>query len=121
LESLDHLQRCLALFSVVAWRILYATMLARNLPDLPATALLETSEWQALYCRIHHTTTLPAQVPPLAEVVHWIATLGGYLRRKAAGPPGVTVLWRGLQALAQLTAMYQVFRPPTPSWAKCGQ
>jgi hypothetical protein len=120
LESLDHLQRCLTLFSVVAWRILYATMLARSLPHLPATALLEASEWQALYCRIHHTTTLPAQVPTLAEVVRWVATLGGYLGRKADGPPGVTVLWRGFQALAQLTAMYQVFRPPTPSWTNVG-
>lgn len=116
LESLDHLQRCLALFSVVAWRILYATLLARSLPDLPATALLEESEWQALYCRIHHTTTLPAQIPTLAEVVRWIATLGGFLGRSADGPPGVTVLWRGFQALAQLTAMYQVFRPPSRLW-----
>jgi hypothetical protein len=120
LESLDHLQRCLALFSVVAWRILYATMLARSLPDLPATALLDESEWHALYCRIHHTTTLPAQVPTLAQVVHWIATLGGYLGRKGDGPPGVTVLWRGFQALAQLTAMYQVFRPPAPLWRHVG-
>jgi hypothetical protein len=117
LESVDHLQRCLALFSVVAWRILYATMLARSLPDLPATALLEASEWQALYCRIHHTTTLPPQVPTLAEVVRWIATLGGHLGRKSDGPPGVTVLWRGFQALAQLTAMYHVFRPPQPTFA----
>lgn len=121
LEAVDHLQRCLALFSVVAWRILYATMLARHLPDLPATTLLEESEWQALYCRIHHTTILPPQVPTLAEVVRWIATLGGYLGRPAAGPPGVTVLWRGFQALAQLTAMYRVFRPPIPAWSRCGQ
>jgi hypothetical protein len=120
LESLDHLQRCLVLFSVVAWRILYATMLARHLPDLPATTLLEESEWQALYCRIHHTTTLPPQVPTLAQVVRWIATLGGYLGRNGDGPPGVTVLWRGFQALAQLTAMYQVFRPPAPPWRHVG-
>jgi hypothetical protein len=59
-------------------------------------------------------------VPTLAEVVRWLATLGGYLGRKADGPPGVTVLWRGFQALAQLTAMYQVFRPPTPSWRNVG-
>lgn len=121
LEAVDHLQRCLALFSVVAWRILYATMLARSLPDLPATALLEASEWQALYCRIHHTTTLPPQVPALAEVVRWLAMLGGYLGRKGDGPPGVTVLWRGFQVLAQLTAMYQVFRPPAPPWRRSGQ
>jgi hypothetical protein len=119
-ESLDQLQRCLALFSVVAWRILYATMLARHLPDLPATALREASAWQARDCRIPHTTTLPAQVPTLAQVVRWIAMLGGYLGRTGDGPPGVTVLWRGFQALAQLTAMYPVFRPPAPPWRHVG-
>src|SRR5262249_49876575 len=71
LESLDRLQRCLALCSVVAWRILHATMLARHLPDLPATALLEEREWHALYCRIHRTPPRPPQVPTLAEVVRW--------------------------------------------------
>jgi len=44
--------------------------------------------------------------------VHWIAQLGGYLGRTRAGPPGPTVLWRGLQRLSYLTAMYLIFRPP---------
>jgi hypothetical protein len=54
----DRLRRCLALYSVVAWRILYATLLARGLPDAPCTALLEPDEWQALY-RITHATRAP--------------------------------------------------------------
>jgi hypothetical protein len=57
---------------------------------------------------------------PLAEVVRWVATLGGYLGRKADGPAGGTVRWRGFQALAQRTARYQVFRPPTPPWRTVG-
>ena len=60
-------------------------------------------------------------MPTLAEAVRWIATLGGFLRRTADGPPGVTVLWRGFQALAHLTAIYQVFRPPSRHYGKCGQ
>ncbi len=112
LEDLDHLQRCLTLYSVIAWRVLYATLLSRVGPDLPCTALLEESEWQALYCHIQQTTVLPAQPPTLAQAVRWIAQLGGYLGRKSDGPPGVTVLWRGFQRLTDLTAMYHVFRPP---------
>jgi len=112
LEDLDHLQRCLTLYSVIAWRVLYATLLSRVGPDLPCTTLLEESEWQALYCHVQHTTTLPTQPPPLAQAVRWIAQLGGYLGRTRDGPPGPTVLWRGLQRLIDLTAMYLIFRPP---------
>ena len=112
LADLDHLQRCLALFSVIAWRLLYATLLARVLPDVACTALLEESEWQALYCHIHQTTQVPPTPPTLAQAVRWIAQLGGFLGRTGDGPPGVTVLWRGFQRLVDLTAMYHVFRPP---------
>ena len=112
LEDLDHLQRCLTLYSVIAWRVFYATLLGRVSPALPCTTLLEESEWQALYGHVQQTTVLPTQPPTLAQAVRWIAQLGGYLGRKSDGPPGVTVLWRGLQRLIDLTAMYHVFRPP---------
>jgi hypothetical protein len=45
-----RLQRCLPIYSVIAWRILNATMLSRTAPEAPCTALLEPVEWQALYC-----------------------------------------------------------------------
>jgi len=112
LEDADHLRRCLTLYSVVAWRVLASTLLARTVPDAPCTLLLEELEWQALYCATHATTTLPTQPPTLAHAVIWLARLGGYHARPRAAPPGVTVLWRGFQHLADLTRMYQVFRPP---------
>jgi hypothetical protein len=116
LATADRLKRCLALYSVIAWRILYATMLARTVPDVSCTVLLDEAEWQALYCRIHRVATPPAQPPSLATAVRWIAQLGGYLNRKSDGPPGVTVLWRGFQHLVEITAMYQIMRPqPLPS------
>ena len=111
LATADRLKRCLALYSVIAWRILYATLLARTLPDAPCALLLEETEWQALYCRIHRVATPPAQPPSLATAVRWLAQLGGYLNRKSDGPPGVTVLWKGFQHLVEITAMYQIMRP----------
>ena len=113
LESAARLQRCLTLFSVIAWRIVYATMLSRTLPTLPCSVLLVLEEWQALYCAIHHTPTPPATPPTLQEAVQWIAQLGGFLGRAGDGPPGVTVLWRGFQHLADLTHMFCLFHPPT--------
>jgi len=100
---------------VIAWRILYATMLARVVPDVPCTVLLDADEWQGLYCRIHRVAVVPPKPPTLRQVVRWIAQLGGFLGRKRDGEPGVTVLWKGFQHLVDVTAMYRIMRPaPTP-------
>ncbi len=112
LATADRLRRCLALYSVIAWRVVWATMLARALPDAPCTALLADDEWQALYCAVHHTPTPPAQPPPLRDAVRWLARLGGFLGRTRDDDPGVTVLWKGFQHLADLATMYRIMRPP---------
>jgi len=110
LETAARLRRCLALFSVIAWRVMFSTMLARAMPDVACTAVLDDAEWQALYCHIHRTITLPRQPPGLHDAVGWIARLGGFQGRKGDGEPGVTVMWRGFQHLADLTSMYCLFR-----------
>ena len=114
LQTGQRLHRSLAVFTVIAWRIMYATMLGRALPDAPCTAILDPHEWQALFCRIHHTQTLPQQIPTLRQAVGWIAQLGGFLARCSDGEPGVTVLWKGFTALTHLTTMYRILRPPLP-------
>ncbi len=112
LETAERLRRCLALYSVIAWRVLYATLLARAVPEAPCTALLEEEEWQALYCAIHEVAVAPAKPPSLRQAVRWIAQLGGFLGRKRDGEPGVTAMWKGFQHLVDLTHMYRILRPP---------
>jgi hypothetical protein len=114
LETADRLKRCLTLYAVIAWRVLYATMLSRSVPEASCLALLNEPEWQALYCAIHHTTILPPVPPTLHQAVRWIAQLGGFQNRKRDGHPGVTVIWKGFQHLSDLTYMYLVFRPQSP-------
>jgi hypothetical protein len=109
LQSVEALERGLALYSVIAWRVLYASLRARATPELPCSVLLAAAEWQALYCAIHKTAQPPSRPPSLAQAVRWIAHLGGFLGRKGDGPPGPTTLWRGFQHLADLTVMYQLF------------
>jgi hypothetical protein len=111
LETAERLQRCLVVFSVIAWRIQFATMVGRALPQLPCTAILDEAEWQALYCSIKRTTRLPTAIPELGVAVRWIAQLGGFQGRKGDGEPGVTVIWKGWQHLADLASMYTLFRP----------
>lgn len=111
LEEADRLKRCLALYNVIAWRILYAVMLSRSAPDLPCTVLLDQAEWRALYCVIHNTAIFPQEVPSLNQAVRWIAKLGGFLARKRDGQPGATTLWKGFQHLADLTHMFRILHP----------
>ena len=111
LESFDRLQRLLSVYAVIAWRILYARMLARLAPDVSASAILAPEEWQALYCRIHRTPTPPATAPPLRQALRWIARLGGFLGRSSDGEPGVQTIWNGFHELIALTDMYRIMNP----------
>ena len=111
LASAENLTRALALYDVIAWRILYGTLLARLAPEIPCTVLLEVQEWQALYCAVHKTPTPPSTPPTLGQARRWLAELGGFIGRASDGEPGVLVLWRGLTRLVDMTVMYQVFVP----------
>ena len=112
LGTAERLERCLALYSVIAWRILYATMLARVAPDIPCTVLLDPEEWKGLYCRVHRVPVPIEQPPTLKLAVRWIAQLGGFLGRKSDGEPGVTVIWKGFQRLVDIAAMFKIFATP---------
>jgi hypothetical protein len=110
LETVERLAVALTLYSIIAWRILYATMLARSDPDLPCTVLLTQEEWQALYCSIQRVPEPAATPPTLVQAVLWIARLGGFLARKGDGAPGPHVLWRGFQHLPYITDMFLIMR-----------
>jgi hypothetical protein len=118
LETAERLIRCLTLYSVIAWRIIYATMLARVAPELPCTVLLDEDEWQGLYCRIHRVAVAPEKPPTVRQAVRWIGQLGGFQGRKRDGEPGVTVLWKGFQHLVEIAAMYRIMRPPPTAAAR---
>jgi len=113
-QKAERLRRALALYSVLAWRIFYATMLARTVPDAPCSVLLEPDEWQALYCAIHRVPTPPAEPPTLGQAVTWIAQLGGFVGRRRSDRPGPEVMWRGFQHLGDLTTMYCIMRRDSP-------
>jgi hypothetical protein len=99
LETADRIHRALATYTIVAWRLLWITYLARYHPNAPADIVLETHEWQALYCTIHSSPLAPNSPPSLKTCVRWIAQLGGFLGRKHDGEPGVKTIWQGLRRL----------------------
>ncbi len=113
-QKAERLHRALVLYSVLAWRIFYATMLARAVPDVPCSVLLDPDEWQALYCAIHRVPTPPEEPPTLGQAVNWMAQLGGFVGRRRRDRPGAEVMWRGFQHLGDLTTMYCIMRRDSP-------
>ena len=111
LREEQRLERLLAVFSLVAWHLLYLTYQARQTPDAPCTVALQAVEWQALFAFIKRTQRLPADPPSLRQAIRWIAQLGGFLGRKGDGEPGVKVLWRGWSRLQDIVATWTITHP----------
>ena len=68
LETADRIYRALATYCIVAWRLLWLTYEARHNPDSPCDRVLETYEWQSLYCKIHKTSKPPLKPPSLHDI-----------------------------------------------------
>jgi hypothetical protein len=54
------------------------------------------NEWESVYAS-HMKAIPPTEPPKLGEFMLMIAALGGYQARKSQGPPGMIVMWKGLQ------------------------
>lgn len=108
-ERIGRLQNCLAVYTIIAWKILYLCRLARDCPDLNCEVVFEPSQWQPVYL-IVKKNTLPATPPTLNEMIRMIASLGGYVIRTKT-KPGTQTLWLGLQRLHDLSTAWETFGP----------
>ena len=95
LDHIDKIERALALYMVVAWRIVYLMRLGRTCPNLDAAHFFDADEIRAAYLLTKERR--PAQPPTLNEVLRQIAKVGGFLGRKGDGEPGVKTIWQGLE------------------------
>jgi hypothetical protein len=102
LETAEHLRTALALYSTVAWRLLFLTYLGRQAPDTPAAAVFPPDELAVLAAAVAQRVDAATTSPRLATAIRWVARLGGFLGRPSDGEPGVKVLWRGLRKLQDL-------------------
>jgi hypothetical protein len=114
LGTADRLERALALYCIVAWRLLWMTYEARVHPTDPCTKVLAPEEWQALYRVIHPARRLPRHPPPLRDAVRWIGKLGGFLGRAGDRGPGVKALWRGFLRLHDFTVALRALQVRCP-------
>lgn len=100
---------CLAVYSIVAWRIMHLCRLGRECPDLDCEAVFEPCEWKAVYMAIKHEDP-PTTPPRLNEMIRLGASLGGYVIRKST-KPGPQTLWIGLQRVRDMSIAWEAFGP----------
>ena len=96
LEHVDRIENALAFYQIIAWRVLYLTMLGRECPELSCNLVFEDQEWQAVY--IVSKKEKPPEIPPsISVIIRMVASYGGFLNRKGDGFPGPQTIWIGLQ------------------------
>jgi len=98
-STADKLIKLIALYTVIAIRIMILTHLARTTPETLCEPEFQPDEWSVLYKVVNKTKEAPKKPPTMLEAVIMIAKLGGFLARKSDGFPGVKVIWRGLTTL----------------------
>ena len=101
LESLQALKNALSFCFAIAWHMLLLRTVARDAPNVPASAVV-TSAQLAVLIAIAATPKNPWSVKltanaDAAAILYAVARMGGHIKNN--GPPGWLTLARGLHAL----------------------
>lgn len=110
LETKERFENALIFYMIVAWRILYTTMLSRVNPNVSCEIAFDEAEWKALWCYTNKTGKLPKEPPTLKEMTIMLAQLGGYKHWRADSVPGVCTMWKGFVILNAITSMWKIFQ-----------
>jgi Transposase Tn5 dimerisation domain/Transposase DNA-binding len=110
-KDATRLKKLILMYSIIAFRILCMTYLARENPESSCETMLQEEEWKVLYRIANKTSDFPEKAPTIKEAVDYVAKLGGFLGRKGDGDPGVKVIWRGLKKLNVVLQYYKHLIP----------
>jgi hypothetical protein len=111
LRTAERLVRLISVYCILGWRIFWMTMINRVATDVPADVVFTKVE-QTILNRIIPSTNTDATSHGRRESIKGyilkVARLGGYLNRKQDGPPGNTVMWRGLSRLTDIVLGFEL-------------
>jgi hypothetical protein len=106
LRTAERLTKLIAVLCIIAWRVFWLTMVHRTNPNMPADSVFTRNEIAVLnHLSGHSNQTAPRNV---AHYLQRVAQLGGHLNRKNDGPPGNTVIWRGITRLTDIQLGMQI-------------
>ncbi len=107
LSQMDRVERALALYMVVAWRIARLMRLGRTCPDLDASLFFDADEIRGAF--VLAKKARPKTVS-LNQMIRQVASLGGFLERKSDGEPGAKTIWIGMQRTMDAALTIQALR-----------
>ena len=108
LDQFRTLQKALSLYSIVAWRLLHLTYLAREAPTTPALEAISPVEKEVLERATGH------KIVTVAQALLAVARIAGFRPVPSAPTPGVKSLWLGFRQLNDMVAGFLLARQPPP-------
>lgn len=109
LQTAERIKNLLAIFMVLAWRVMFTMMLGRICSEMSCADLFDEAEWKAVYKILNKKKALPRKPPPLGEFVIMVARLGGYVEQKDGEPPGVKTMWKGMARMVDFSIAWEAF------------
>jgi hypothetical protein len=99
LETDERMLNFLAVNSVIAWRVLFVTYIARQQPDASAEVILSPTEIKVLEGANNLKLPKPQKIKTVKQAVQALAKLGGHMGRKSDKAPGIITVCRGMMRL----------------------
>jgi len=103
-RSVDSIELVILLYSIISIHIMQLTFISRQYPHMPCDLIFATNEWITLYRAANRTAVSPDIPYSISDAVRYVAQLGGFVGAPSDGPPGLKVIWLGLNALYILIA-----------------
>lgn len=110
LETAERIKPCLAMYMIVAWRVLHATMLGRECPELSCEVIFSEAEWKSVWT-VEQQEPLPPRAPSLGMFMKLVGQLGGHTGQPWEGPLGPKRMWIGMQRTTDFGHAWRLFGP----------
>jgi hypothetical protein len=108
LSQMERVEKALALYMVVSWRIARLIRIGRTCPELDASLIFAADEIHGAHVLCKKAR--PKKPPTLNQMIRMVASLGGFLGRKSDGEPGAKTLWIGMQRVMDAVITIQILR-----------
>lgn len=113
LRSPDAVIKWATILAAVASRAEHLRHRAREAPDDPAESEFSPDELDGLLFlkkKEKKRTEVVVPNPTLGQAVRWVADLGGYVGNRSSGPPGTTIIGRGLERVLMAAEIFGELR-----------